>query len=131
MLSTHILFAQPEDRQEKIKAAKIGMITNRLNLTTEQAQNFWPIYNEYDEARENLRKAERDLKDNFSDKKPEQTLDEYIKIKEKELDLLKKYKDKFLEVISAEQLLALYKAEHDFTRMLIERLGDGPPPRRR
>jgi len=32
-----------ENAKDKIKAARIGLITQRLNLTPEQAEKFWPI----------------------------------------------------------------------------------------
>ena len=42
--------------KEKIEAARIGMITNKLGLTPEQAEKFWPIYREFSEKRMGLRK---------------------------------------------------------------------------
>jgi hypothetical protein len=40
----------PQER-EKLESAKIAYITNRLNLTSDQAKDFWPIYNEYERKR--------------------------------------------------------------------------------
>ena len=45
------LFAQPEKKKEDIKAMKIGFITNELNLTPDEAQKFWPVYNEFQKKR--------------------------------------------------------------------------------
>src|SRR6478609_4899475 len=56
---------QNEHAKEKIKAARIGLITQRLGLTPEQAEKFWPIYNEFTQKRTDLRQqykdAERDI----------------------------------------------------------------------
>ena len=56
MLMTTIGFSQGQktNAQEKLQAARIALITERLGLTPEQAQQFWPIYNEYAEQRRSL-----------------------------------------------------------------------------
>ncbi|MBQ0741530.1 sensor of ECF-type sigma factor, partial [Aquimarina celericrescens] len=54
------IFAQNGSR-EKIKAFKIAYITEKLNLSSKEAQEFWPIYNNHEEIIENLRKEKRKL----------------------------------------------------------------------
>ena len=44
--------------KEKIRAAKVGLITNRLNLTEEQAKTFWIVYDEFDKKRAEKRCAD-------------------------------------------------------------------------
>ena len=51
--------ALSEDRLREVKAQRIAFLTNRLKLTPEEAQVFWPLYNAYDEARETNRKEMR------------------------------------------------------------------------
>ena len=46
---------------QKIESQKIGYITNRLNLTTEQAPQFWAIYNEYNGKKKDLNRRIRQL----------------------------------------------------------------------
>src|SRR5690349_1590865 len=46
--------------REQIATLKIGFITQKLNLTPEEAKVFWPVYNQYDEELEQLRKSRRD-----------------------------------------------------------------------
>ena len=36
-------------KKDKVKALKVAYITEELNLTTEEAQRFWPIYNAFDD----------------------------------------------------------------------------------
>ena len=47
--------------KEKIRAAKVGLITNRLNLSEEQAKTFWIVYDEYDKKRAEIRKSVRQM----------------------------------------------------------------------
>ena len=37
-----------ETRAEKIQSLKIAFITQKLQLTTDEAEKFWPVYNQYD-----------------------------------------------------------------------------------
>ena len=45
--------------EEKIKALKIAFITEELNLTSNEAEKFWPVYNKYDEILHRLERVER------------------------------------------------------------------------
>jgi len=45
--------------REKVEAARIGMITNRLGLTPDQAEKFWPIYREFIQKRQDMRQEFR------------------------------------------------------------------------
>ncbi len=58
----------PEAWREKVKAQKVAFITTKVDLTVEEAQKFWPVYNQVsarrdaaiqaeNEAYRNLRKA--------------------------------------------------------------------------
>lgn len=56
------LFAQDmEKRVERIKALRVAFISDRLDLTTEEAQKFWPIFNQFDEKQFELQKQKRQL----------------------------------------------------------------------
>lgn len=123
--------AQPADVtvKDKIKAARVGLITQRLNLTPEQAQKFWPIYNEFDQKRADARKpyrsAQKDINPNNPDPKQQQALlDMGLKVKQDELNLEKEYSAKMMNVITAQQMLNLRKAEHDFRNIIINMLNN-------
>src|SRR5579871_158017 len=87
---------QTQSAREKIKAARVGLITQRLALTPEQAEKFWPIYNEFTQKRADLRAqykdAEKNVNPNNPDPKQQQALvDLGLKIKQDELSLEKEY----------------------------------------
>jgi Spy/CpxP family protein refolding chaperone len=116
-----------EEEIKKIQDAKVAIITNRLNLTPEQSTGFWPMYNEYSQKRREIHRAQRKI---INDKKAEGQADEQVlnnlkevqELRQKELDLEKEYQNKFLRVITASQVIELYKAERTFNDMLIQRL---------
>lgn len=114
---------------QKIESQKIGYITNRLNLTTEQAPQFWAIYNEYNGKKKELNRKVRQLTGENSrqgiapnDATVLSNLKELNNAKQKLGELDDEYMPKFLKVISPTQLQELYKAERSFTRQLLEKL---------
>jgi Spy/CpxP family protein refolding chaperone len=129
LLTTASAWAQRPSGEEmqRIQDAKIAIITNRLNLTPEQATGFWPVYNEYSQKRRDIHRSQRKI---INDKKEDGKTDVQVlnnlkdvqDLKQQELDLEKEYQNRFLKVISASQIIELYKAERTFNDMLIQRL---------
>ena len=120
---------QNASAKDKIKAARIGLITQRLALTSDQAEKFWPIYNEFTQKRSDLRKqikeAERNINPNNPDPKQQQALvDLDMKVKQDELNLEKEYSGKLMTVITAQQMLNLRQAERDFRNIIINMLNN-------
>lgn len=114
------------DKHERIKALKIGYITDKLDLTAKQSEKFWPVYNEYERKRRDVR---RTFFEAYKEKNPtsdkhtaHQYVNDNLDYQQAELDLKKEYKDKLLKVISEQQLAELYQAEHDFKKRLLEEL---------
>lgn len=127
--------AQPHNnkKHERIKALKIAYITEQLNLSAEQAQKFWPVYNSFEKEKWSIRKSFFDKYRNDNPTSDKHAAREYVEAnldyQQQELTLKKKYKDELLKTISAEQLAALYKSERGFRQMLIKELGDRHSPR--
>ena len=122
-------FGQPPDSEkwEKIKQHKIAYLTSKVNFTSEEAQQFWPIYNEYTQklrAIQNERVAKM-VKWRRTDALPEkeilELLDYQILSKEKEVALFKEYNAKYLKILSAEKVMLLYQSENNFRRDLLKR----------
>ncbi|MGX8704544.1 MAG: hypothetical protein ACSW8H_08885, partial [bacterium] len=91
---------------EKLRAEKVALITNELDLTPEEAQVFWPIYNqaqaEKREALGNVRKLYREMnaasKDGRSEKEVEKLVKQYVEANSKASEIDAKYAPKFLKV---------------------------------
>jgi hypothetical protein len=120
---------QPRPVKERVEALKVGFLTERLNLSPEEAKTFWPVYNQYQDELENLRKSRRDnlvnAKMNFDemgDKDLEKAVDAELAFRQNELDLQKKYHVRFKQVLPMKKVAKLYKAEEDFKRQLLEKI---------
>lgn len=120
-------YGQNKPGLQRIKNAKIALITNRLNLSTEQSQQFWPVYNEFEAKKQDVRVSFRRLNSETSnltasDEQILSDLKELMSLRQKEVDLDKEYMSRFLKVLNVRQLAELYKTEQQFTRMLLEKL---------
>jgi hypothetical protein len=122
--------------QNPVEAQKVAFITNKLSLTTTEAQQFWPLYNEYQQKRENLKaeqkKLRKEAKENFegmSDKEIESFIDEDFDFKQKELDLAKEFHKKMKAVLPMKKVALYYKAVEEFNRKIVEGNLKGPGPK--
>ena len=121
--------AQETSKNEKIEAMKVGFITNKLELSAKEAQLFWPLYNEYNQKIDKLRKTKKsdfdDLKnkgENPTDKEISTFMDEVFATRQKELDLQKEYFDKYAKVLPLKKVALLYQAENQFKRELLRKI---------
>src|SRR5699024_12564748 len=61
----HLTAQKASDDRQRIKSLKAAYITDQLNLSSEEAQQFWPIYNKYQQQRRSLYKREHDEIENL------------------------------------------------------------------
>jgi hypothetical protein len=121
--------AQDGDKKEKLEALKVGFITNRLNLSSEESKTFWPVYNLYQQELEALQKNKRAEKrllnrtiETLNDKEAEELIDEQLDFEQRRVDLRKKYHAKFKSILPVKKVALLYKSEEDFKRELLKKI---------
>lgn len=105
--------AQQTNRQnakDQIEALRIAFISQQLNLTPEEAQRFWPVYNAYRAESEALRKAYP----------AQSSADQQLEFEQKKLDLKRKYKSQFETALGTAKLNQLYNLERKFQEKLKE-----------
>jgi len=95
-------------RSEKIQALKIAFITQKLQLTSAEAEKFWPVYNQYENEINSLRANNKN--------------GDVLENEEKLLNIRKKYKTSFEKIIGPQKLNQLFNAERDFRGVLIKQL---------
>nr|WP_294926225.1 sensor of ECF-type sigma factor [uncultured Flavobacterium sp.] len=131
-LSSFSFYAQNEkndEKREKIKAFKVSFLTTELELTTTEAQKFWPIYNAFDDKqyelrhdkmKSYLRKLKGDNINSISEKEAAALLSQ-IESTDRELyQLREKYMSNLKKVLSAKKILKLKKSEDDLYRKLLK-----------
>jgi len=120
-------YGQSDEARKKIESAKIALITERLDLSPEQAEKFWPIYNEFNNQQRDLRNQFVEARRGFDPKSATEEENKAMvelgmSLKQRQVDLEKTYTDRMLRVINTRQLMSLRKAEDDFKAMLMERV---------
>lgn len=124
------LHAAKAERLSQLDNARIAFFTSRLSLTQDQAQRFWPLYNEFITHRRELNRTGRPLKreqiEALTDQQIRDDLTQTYATRQQELNLEKEYFDKFQKVLSLRQVAQLLAAEHDFTKEVIRRVAGAP-----
>ncbi len=121
------------EQRERVQAAKVGFISDKVKLSEAQAQKFWPLYNAHSQERRDIfyeiRKKIRSGKiDGVSTLEKNKLLDETMALKEKDITLQKDFKKKILDVISVDQYIDLMSGEREFNELLMDRLGKRKKP---
>lgn len=132
LLATIAMQAQ-DGKHEKIKALKTAYITQKLSLTSSEAEKFWPIYNKYEDKFHDLRKKEKseiyqklkDGLDKMNDAEANALIDTSLVLESEELELHKQMIAELRRVISPKKIIILKKAEDDFKRELLDRYRNG------
>lgn len=127
--TTAISQESKESKRKKIKALKVAFITERLELTPDEAQTFWPVYNVYDgrmnDIYDNERKVMRELRSEFDtmdEATATTTLSNIQALEKQKLEARAKLLSGLKDKITSKKTLVLLKAENDFRRDLIRKL---------
>ena len=124
---------QAQERNfEKIKAHKTAYITEKVALTSSQAEQFWPIYNKFEEEVMTLRKSERDdfnskkdrNIDDLTDSEANAMLAKHGQIRAELATKLQGLINSLKGIITPQQTIKLLRAEEDFKKRLLRRYRD-------
>ena len=128
---------QTKDKEEAIKTLRVGIYTNVLNLTSKEAEKFWPVFNEFNNKVKEIRNVEgkekRQLMMNSSDltdKEIESALERLFGYEQKALDLKIEYSEKFKKILPIKKVVLMQKAEMQFKGTLLDKFRENPPPPR-
>jgi polysaccharide pyruvyl transferase WcaK-like protein len=118
-----------EDRREKVDALKVGFITKKLDLSSEEAQKFWPVYNKFQDDLEKNRSSLKTLHldhygkiDQLTQAESEKVLQEMHQIRSKEVEISQQYTAEFKKILPIQKVVKLHVAEHEFKRELLRQL---------
>jgi hypothetical protein len=120
--------AQPGSKRDKIDALRVTFISSKVPLSNQESQLFWPLYNEYNDKADNLKKSFRQqfIRDvdysTVTDKEAEAYLVAELTLKQKEYELSKEYYEKFKKVLPIKKIALIRRAEEDFKKELIKNI---------
>lgn len=121
-----------KQNKERIEAQKVAFITSKLNLSSAEAEKFWPVYNDYFDQLKTKKKAWRDAIDfspdnitEMSDAEAEEFTQDQMNHEQEMLDLRKDLITNLKGVISPQQILMLLEAEKEFRMELMRKVSHG------
>lgn len=148
LLLAGALFAQPQGNKpseeqrkkefERIQSEKIAFITQELDLSPEEAQVFWPVYNQcwkealstHKEMMDAFGEFRREKADALSEAELEKKVDAYIAANRTTNLVMSEWYPKFKKVLPIRKVAKLYQAEEAFQQRMIHNLrkhGQKPP----
>jgi hypothetical protein len=132
-ISFSLVSAQNPNR-ERLDAYKIAFFTKRMNLTSQEAEKFWPVYNENQNQRNQLQTEKQTLMRTFnqgestmSDQQITELGNKYCEILVKESDLAVTFHKKLQDILPPAKIIRLYQAENQYRLQLLKELQDRRP----
>lgn len=123
-----VALAQPGSKKDKIEALRVNFISQKVNFTSQEAQLFWPLYDEYNDKLDHARKSFRqqfvkaiDVA-TLTDKEAEAFLNAELNLKQREYELYKEYFERFKKVLPIKKVALLRRAEEEFKKELIKNI---------
>lgn len=133
LTSITVLAQQRQMNRKKITVLKTTYITNALELTPKEAQNFWPIFNMYNNKIQTLKMSleggiHRKIKqhggiENITKENALKLIDEIILLEQKITNNKVELIQELNKIISAKKIIKLKKAQQDFNRQILHEYG--------
>ena len=118
-----------EDLRRNIEAQRVALYTQRMNITPAEAQQFWPVYNEYLEKKNKLASEKRKLtrfyfqnSATMTENDIDVTINKYVQVFKSESELFEEYNKRFRKILPAQKVMKLYLAEIEFKTWLLGKI---------
>ncbi len=136
LLPLTIIKAQATPR-EKLETYRIGFFTKKINLTSAEAEKFWPAYNDYQKQKNELQQKRRELIMDFnqngstlSDKELTEIGDKLAGTLSEESEMAMTFHNKLRELLPPEKVIRYYQAENQWKAQLLNELQENRPAQR-
>ena len=133
--------AQMAKMKEQRAAMKVAYITKELNLTEEEAEDFWPINNKMEEELKALKKANKPADkskkiEDLTEVEVEDIMQKAFTTKEKEIEVRRAYHEEFKKVLGVKRTAKFYHVEKSagkkgIQQMMQRRSGEGSKMKQR
>lgn len=121
--------------RERLAQLRIAFLTEKLDLSVEDGQAFWPLYNEFEDEKRTLEREIRRLHRQISERSEsineQDLLKEMTVITEKKkrvAELENSFIQSCSEAIGARKAARLIAAEEEFKREVLKKLKERRPP---
>ena len=118
-----------QERQKRFMSMKIAYYSERIEFTPEEAEKFWPVYNEFSKEETSMNREHRQISRNFgsevetmTDEQVEKLIDQHIEVQKKEAQLAADYHAKFKKILPPKKVMKLYITEVEFREYILRQL---------
>ncbi|WP_345274748.1 sensor of ECF-type sigma factor [Flaviramulus aquimarinus] len=127
LLFTSLNLMAQNNKRERIKALKVSLITEKLDLSEKEAQQFWPVYNAYEKETskirfEDIRSIRKEIRTNIetmSDDKADKLLNRLNKAEDSMHNLRMEFSNKLRSIIPSKKIILLKIVEEDFKKKML------------
>lgn len=118
------VLAQDGDMRQRLETMKVAFITEKIGLSTEQAQDFWPAYNAFQNKQKAIRQQYHTGKNinQMSDTELEEYLLNNLQQQQELLQLKRDFFEEAKKSISIRQIALLQEAEKEFNKEVLKRM---------
>lgn len=128
LLSTTLAVAQQDKggHRERMEALKIAFITEELALTSQEAEKFWVVYNQFETIRKEEKKAARKHNQvdvtTLSEAELQVWLEQHLKLEQQRLTTKQQYVQEFKKILPLQKVVKFLSLEHKFKRELLQKV---------
>lgn len=125
-------YCQNDDEQDllldRLKSHKIAYISEKLELSSAEAEVFWPVYNSFAAAKKNINLQRQQLQRSLqlqptaTDQEKTRLADQFIALREEEALVEKEFHAKFKKVLPIDKVIRLYRAEQTYKTELLNQI---------
>ena len=116
---------------DRLNSYRIAFFTKKLNLSSLEAEKFWPVYNEFQNQKNQLQVEKASMmrlfninESTMSDKQITELGDKYCAILVQESALSVTFHKKLQEILPPVKVLRVYQAENQYRMQLLNELQD-------
>jgi prenyltransferase beta subunit len=110
----------------KIQAKKVAFFNEKLQLTPDESEQFWPVYNDYSNRKNLINQQRNSLmayyiqnENNLNEKEMTETLEKILDFQRQETALMENYTNKFRQFMSDSKVIKIFVTELQFRKYLL------------
>lgn len=132
MLAQDVQVNRVEQGKERLKAQRVAFLTERIDLSPDEAEKFWPMFNQFENDKKALHKKYKRQKrvTEMTDVEVEKYMLDLFEKDQELLDLKKAYFQKFKKILPVKKLAMLQVAEREFKRSIVNKVRENRGRRR-
>ena len=136
------VFAQQRGQMQRFKEERISFFNEKLDLSEEEAREFWPVQEDLHNRKMKINEEEKTLltyySSNFeamSEQEIDETIEKFLALQEKRVALSMEYHEKFEGIIGKKKTMRMYALDREFRIHVLKKFrarkgGSGRGPHR-